>query len=77
MNNDQILEMAERVWGYNFTKESARTDRVIAFARLIAKQVREEDARIVETTCNPLGHSFGHWSVMKEKCAAAIRKGGN
>jgi hypothetical protein len=74
LTDDQILEIAKQVtWRY----PSPQNESLIAFARLIEKQVREEDARI----CADIGRKYeapheAAYRVAAEGCAAAIRKGG-
>jgi hypothetical protein len=79
ITNERILEIAKKhKYGTSFNYDktvkeiSFWPEGLIAFARTIAKEQREIDAKMVEK-CNPHGHSFGHWSVVVEHCAAAIR----
>ena len=88
MTNDQIIEIAKQFCTRQYTENlmsnppqivkrvDIKEKDLIAFARLIQQAQREEDARSVEKAVERFGHSFGHWSVVGETCAAAIRKGG-
>ena len=63
MTDEQITEIAKRLYGNNLTEKDLSTHQTIEFARLIEKQIREEDAKI----CDGLKHYFGY------QCAEAIR----
>jgi hypothetical protein len=68
MNNDQIIEMAEQV-----SREMlAWTPELIAFARLIAAEQREEDAQIVLS--RRIGYAVDDYDL--NTLAAAIRNSG-
>jgi hypothetical protein len=67
LTNEEIM----LAWNQECKIERGTTDLIIAFARLIAAAQREEDAGICMSLCSVIEepHEF-------ERCAAAIRKGG-
>ena len=69
MTNDQIIEMAEQAGlkiDPRFGECYTGNVQLIAFARIIEKQVREEDARIC----------MNNFMSRGSDCAAAIRNSG-
>jgi hypothetical protein len=66
MIDEQILEIAEQLYGGPVSEEALRNHKTIAFARLIEKQAREDCAVICMKNFMSRGSD----------CAAAIRKGG-
>ena len=67
MTNDQIIEMAKQAEVFI----AGNPKHIIAFARLIEKQVREEDADSAEAWLNGMTNSS-----LASDCAAAIRNSG-
>jgi hypothetical protein len=58
MTDDEIIEMAERVWGYNIEKR-VQLRRVMEFARLIIERQKEIDAGICESwVCRHLAEAI-------------------
>ncbi len=57
MTDEQIIEIAKRLYGGNLTAEDLSTHQTIEFARLIEQATREECADDVEymlgRSCNP------------------------
>ena len=48
MTDEQIIEIAKRLYGGNITAEDLSTHQTIEFARQIEAATREEDTRICE-----------------------------
>jgi len=72
MKDAEIIEMAKQVtWRY----PSPQNESLIAFARLIEKQVREDCAKEVDDFRKRKYNNECDISVAHD-CAAAIRKGG-
>ena len=71
MTDDQIIEIAQNLYGGHLSEHVLHTHKTIEFARLIAEKQKEIDARICMGLCSVIEepHEF-------ERCAAAIRKGG-